>query len=195
MRNVLAIDPGTARSGWMSFDDSNEPQEWGWWENERILGNLLNDRGHLVIEDMAHFGSNIRVGRDVFETCKWMGRFQQKNTGDTTYLGRVAIKTHITGMASSKDKDVRIALIDRYGGEREAIGGKKCLRCGGKGWNGVGRPPCTDCHHMVANGKDAEYGCGYITHPGKLFGVKSHEWSALAIGLTYIDSLGKEVAL
>jgi hypothetical protein len=195
MGNIIAIDPGTTRSGWMQFDKNNEPFDWGWWENDRILDNLLDGFAQLVIEDMAHFGPNIRVGRDVFETCKWMGRFQQKNTGDTTYLGRVAIKTHITGMASSKDKDVRIALIDRYGGEREAIGGKKCLACKGKGWNGTGRPPCIDCHHMIADGKDPEHGCGYVTHPGKLHGVKSHEWSALAIGLTYIDSLDAEVAL
>lgn len=193
---IIAIDPGTERSGWMIFDRDNKPWQWGWWENERIIDNLLDGFVTLVIEDMAHFGPNIRAGRDVFETCKWMGRFEQK-AGNATYLGRVQIKTHITGMASSKDKDVRIALIDRFGGEREAIGGIKCATCKGKGWTGRGRPACTDCHHTNPEAPlvPGELGCGYEVHPGVLHGVKSHEWSALAIGQTYIDSLDAEVAM
>tara|TARA_Y100001963_G_scaffold28043_1_gene38227 strand:- start:161 stop:733 length:573 start_codon:yes stop_codon:yes gene_type:complete len=190
MSTIIAIDPGTVRSGWMTFDQNLDPWQWGWWKNEDIIDKLLTGFEELVIEDMAHFGPNIRVGRDVFETCKWMGRFHQQ-AGDATYLPRTAIKTHITGMSSSKDKDVRVALIDRYGGESEAIGGKKCLTCKGKGWNGTGRPMCTDCHCIG----ESDTGCGYQTHPGKLHGIKAHEWSALAIGLTYIDSKTSEVPL
>jgi hypothetical protein len=196
---LLAIDPGTERSGWMEFYDG-KPHNWGWWPNAELLDmidSVPRRARDLVIEDMAHFGPNIRVGRDVFETCKWMGRFEQANRG-ATYLARTKIKTHLTGLASTKDKDVRIALIDLYGGEREAIGGIKCATCNGKGWTGRGRPACTDCHHVGIPETRKDYiGCGYEVHPGILHGIKSHEWSALAIGRTYLDMQDKsqEVAM
>jgi hypothetical protein len=187
--DTLAIDPGPVHSGWMLLQ-STEPREWGYLSNDMLIQKVRGNH-NLVIEDMSHFGPNIRVGRDVFETCKWMGRFEQQSGHKAIYILRQTIKTHITGMATATDANVRLALIDKYGGEREAVGGSKCKSCGGKGWNGRGRPACEDCHHW----SDDE-GCGYEVHPGPLFGIKSHEWSALALGLTYLETIiGKETPM
>ena len=84
------------------------------------------------------------------------------------------------------DANVRQAVIDWYGGDTVAIGGKKCLNCKGKGWNGREHTVCEFCHCQKVKG---EYGvgCGYETHPGQLHGVSSHVWSALALGITYIE--------
>ncbi len=176
---ILAIDPGPVKSGWLTLYDG-KPQNWGWFPNEELLEEVASmyRRFPLAIEDVSHFGPKISVGRDVFETCKWMGRFQQAHGGEATYIKRQKIKIHLTGMATAKDKNIRIALIDRFGGESVAIGGKRCVDCKGRGWRGRGRPPCDSC--------DAT---GLETPKGPLYGISGHIWSALAIGLTYLDTM------
>jgi hypothetical protein len=85
-------------------------------------------------------------------------------------------------MPTAKDKDVRQAVIDHYGGDAKAIGGKKCGTCKGKGWVGRGRPKCEDCGEFTG----IFDGTGYETPPGPLHGVSGHAWSALAVGLTWL---------
>ena len=207
---VLAIDPGTTKSGWCLLEDG-APTDWGWDDNENLLmvikgGRVFTtpasdfnrlsqvlggtgDRWHfvpvpLVIEDIGNYGT--AVGRDTFETVRWTGRFQQAHDGQTTYILRPTIKTHLCGVASAKDGNVRQALIDRYGGDEVAVGGKKCQTCKGKGWVGRDHDPCGDCHCDLGalNNND---NCGYSTHPGPLKGISGHAWSALAVGVTYLD--------
>ncbi len=192
---ILAIDPGPVKSGWLLLKDG-VPKSWEWDKNDDLFL-LFNNVQHwtpapvLVIEDVSHFGPKISVGQDVFETCKWMGRFQQAYGGEATYIKRQKIKTHLTGMATAKDKNIRIALIDRYGGESVAIGGKKCQTCKGKGWRGRNHDACQDCHHFTpreTTESHAKCGCGYETHPGPLHGISYHVWSALAVAVTYRDT-------
>jgi len=183
---VLAIDPGTTKSGWCLLEDG-VPTKWAWADNESLVSmifGLQKDQTALVIEDVGNYGTP--MGRDTIETIKWMGRFDQSYVDMTildcrsqvTYIMRPTIKTHLCGVASAKDGNVRQALIDRFGGDEVAIGGKKCQTCKGKGWKGAGRPVCEECN-----------GDKYETPPGVLHGISGHAWSALAVGVTYLDQV------
>jgi hypothetical protein len=91
------------------------------------------------------------VGREVFETVFWTGRFFEAATrrgASVSRLPRKTIKVHLCGSARAQDSNIRVALCDRFGGS-VAKGTKKA--------------------------------------PGPLFGIKSHEWSALALGVTCWD--------
>jgi hypothetical protein len=140
-----------------------------------LLDPACSDDTVLVIEDIGHYG--LAVGRDVFQTVKWMGRFQQAFKGETVYIPRGEVLINLCGKRQgANDSTVRQALIDRFGGDALAIGGKKCQTCKGKGWRGAGRPVCEECN-----------GDKYETLPGVLYGISGHAWSALAVGVTYLD--------
>ena len=164
--------------------EDGAPTDWGWSKNLNLGASVRkfveydkNPWSHVVIEDVGNYG--MAVGRDTFETVKWIGRFDPFNVA--TMIPRPTIKTHLCGVASAKDSNVRQALIDRFGGDEVAVGGKKCQTCKGKGWKGTGRPVCPECD-----------GDKYETPPGVLHGVSGHAWSALAVGVTYLDQ-AKEI--
>jgi hypothetical protein len=173
---LLAIDPGTTKSGWVLIENI-KPVQWGWDDNEEVMRLLDITKGILhdevVIEDVAHYG--MPVGRDVFETVRWTGRFDTATPMPVTYINRPEVKLTLCGNPRANDSTIRQALIDRFGGDDVAIGGKKCQTCKGKGWNGRGRLECGDCSAT-----------GYETAPGLLHGISGHVWSALAVGVTYL---------
>lgn len=162
--NILAIDPGTEQSGWLVYDqDQKAVNDYGQSKNVEIL-NII-DKGctthcsinRIVVEDMTHTG--MPVGKEVFETCKWMGRFEQMTQESFynhcfSYLGRREVKIHLCGTVRAKDANIRQALIDKFGGKEKAIGNKK--------------------------------------NPGPLYGIKSHLWSALALAVTYAETMKGE---
>jgi len=191
---ILAIDPGTTKSGWVLMG-GKWPIDYGWFDNKKIYTLLRMYQSVVVIEDVAHYG--MPVGRDVFETIRWTGRFDYlaESLGlEVRYITRPEVKLALCGSPRANDSTIRQALIDRFGGDEVAIGGKKCKECKGKGWNGRGRELCTDCHHEQERnvaGVDMrpEKGCGYQSHPGPLHGISGHVWSALGVGLTYFDTV------
>ena len=179
---LLAIDPGTTKSGWVMID-SLVPVEWGWSDNHEIYSLINKFQVPLVIEDVAHYG--MPVGRDVFETIRWTGRFDRHAEASalpSAYINRPEVKLTLCGAPRANDSTVRQALIDRYGGDDKAIGGKKCKSCKGKGWTGRHRVVCGDCHCAVI-----AKGCGFVTPKGALHGISGHVWSALAVGLPYLE--------
>ena len=123
-RPVLAIDPGPERSGWVLFDGRRvrrgSPDE----DNGSLLDLSITEtvfgRTPVAIEWIQSYG--MAVGRDVFETCYWVGRFAQAvHDVDVTRIPRRDIKLHLCGTARARDTNVRQALIDRFGGS----GGRK----------------------------------------------------------------------
>ena len=66
----------------------------------------------FVIERVASYG--MAVGRDVFETCEWVGRFTQAARVPPDYVYRQEEKLHICGDSRAKDTNIRRALIDRF---------------------------------------------------------------------------------
>ncbi len=187
---MLGVDPGSQKSGWCLLQDG-VPVAWGWDENTPLRDRMadhddLAEYDHclhcaeLVIEDVSHYG--MPVGKDVFSTVKWIGRFDPYETAALIPRGDVLLA--LCGRRKgANDSTVRQALIDRYGGDAVAVGGKKCRACKGKGWIGHGRPACPLCREVIGDA----HGTGYETPPGPLKGITGHVFSALAVAVTYLD--------
>ena len=114
---VLAIDPGNKESGWCILHDY-KPVAFGKTENEELLKELvwsfpLFDKA--VIEMIRSYG--MAVGETVFETCVWIGRFEQllRSSGiPTEYVYRKEYVTELCGSSRAKDANVIQYLIDRF---------------------------------------------------------------------------------
>jgi len=88
--------------------------------NGDVIGMLHNpDNGaakvQLAIEMVASYG--MAVGREVFETCVWIGRFQQAWHAPEAVrlIYRRDVKLHLCGSARAKDSNIRQAVIDLLG--------------------------------------------------------------------------------
>lgn len=126
---VLGIDPGNTHSGWALYLDG-ELVDFCKSENEDLL-NALEESAlpagkrsvsglfappRVAIEMVASYG--MAVGATVFDTCVWIGRFQQAlhwNGIDSELVFRRDVKLHHCGQARAKDSNIRQALIDRFG--------------------------------------------------------------------------------
>ena len=178
--HILAIEPGTTKSGWCYMVDG-EPLDHGWFDNKKIYTQIKSLACPVVIEDVSHMG--MPVGRDVFKTVRWSGRFdylaKEVMQQPVTYISRPDVKLSLCGSPRANDSTIRQALIDRFGGDEVAIGGKKCKgKCKCKGWFGRDHATCPDCG-----------GTGKITPSGMLYDISGHVWSALAVCLTCYDKL------
>jgi hypothetical protein len=127
---VLAIDPGPTQSAWLVLvpaddhfllrDLGDRVTDLGIQPNAEVLTTLrdLDPRiDTVVIEWMEGFG--MAVGREVFETVHWSGRFTEavERAGrEVVQLPRKAVKLHLCGSLRAKDPNIRQALIDRFGG-------------------------------------------------------------------------------
>lgn len=122
--SLLAIDPGNVESAYVILD-GDRLVEFAKVENETLLARLPFFRDaadELAIEMIASYG--MAVGREVFDTCVWIGRFVQAWSGPVTRVFRKDVKLHLCGQPRAKDGNIRQALIDKYGGKEAAIGKK-----------------------------------------------------------------------
>lgn len=152
---IIAIDPGTTESAWLRLDNGR-PVDHGKCPNDdlrRMLHLCFDESDRVSIEMVASYG--MAVGREVFETCVWIGRFaeawrvrqSQRSLipAETQLIYRRDVKLFHCYSARANDANIRAAIIDRFGGKERAIGSKKA--------------------------------------PGPLYGIKADIWSALAIAL------------
>lgn len=113
---ILAIDPGSTQSALVGWDGSSVLHR-GIYLNPYALNVLLDSRpmyDALAIEQVACYG--MAVGKPVFETVFWCGRFYQVWRKMPIYrIERKKIKLHICGNFKAKNANVRQALIDRFG--------------------------------------------------------------------------------
>lgn len=120
---MIGIDPGTEKSGFVDLLGGSVVQR-GVPQNEMLLGMIDQINGESVaIEMIASYG--MPVGREVFETCVWIGRFVERSIrgGNAVALVyRRDVKLHLCNSARAKDANIRQALLDRYGGKEAAIG-------------------------------------------------------------------------
>ena len=117
---VLAIDPGPKESGFVIYDkngDEGKILESGVMETRNLLELVHSPLGvHVVaIEMIASYG--MAVGKDVFETCVWIGRIQQASPRPekVALVYRKDVEMFLCGSAKAKDANIRQALIDRVG--------------------------------------------------------------------------------
>ena len=120
---ILAIDPGNEESAYALIDaDTRRPIDVGKIDNHDLLrwiaGNLNLTQPpvhHVAIEMVASYG--MAVGRDVFETCVWIGRFAhhcESYVRDVELVYRRDVKLHHCGSVKAKDANITQALIDRF---------------------------------------------------------------------------------
>lgn len=111
---ILALDPGDTYTGYCFIDQETlRPIRFGKEANHIVLLMVqLEAYDFLVIERVASYG--MAVGKHVFETCEWVGRFSQASTSPVGYIYRQDEKLHICHDSRAKDANIRRALIDRF---------------------------------------------------------------------------------
>ena len=113
---ILAIDPGNVDTGYAILQlPEFQLLEFGKTSNEALLGRFkapLNVDA-VAIEMVASYG--MAVGKEVFETCVWIGRFTQALLGQNIhYVYRREEKLALCHDSKARDSNIRQALIDRY---------------------------------------------------------------------------------
>ena len=125
---IFAVDPGNELSAWCELSDG-VLQDCGKEPNVVLLKRLreMPASATLAVEMIASYG--MPVGREVFETCLWIGRFieaWERGGGRYTLVYRRDVKLFHCESVRATDANIRAALIDRYGpGKEKAIGTKK----------------------------------------------------------------------
>lgn len=119
---LLAIDPGTVASGFVVLDGTRIINA-GVVGNAVMLQRVRESSDEIVIEMVASMG--MAVGREVFETVLWIGRFIEASNGNAHRLFRKDIKLHLCGTPRAKDANIWQVIVDRFGGKETAIGRKK----------------------------------------------------------------------
>ena len=111
---ILALDPGDTQTGYCFIDaDTLRPLRFGKEDNQNVLLLVqLEAYDLLVSERVASYG--MAVGRNVFETCEWVGRYTQASHAPVEYIYRREEKLHICHDSRAKDSNIRRALIDRF---------------------------------------------------------------------------------
>lgn len=187
LMRVLGIDPGTRESAWVLYESTSAEKPllaYGWDLNEEVL-NMLREayqRGRLIgtstlnaveaplrvgIEMIAHYGTGMSVGKEVFETCLWIGRFMEAVEGGS---GRVCLVhkkwvcEHLCNDTRAKSKNINQALLDMLG------------------------PPWVTVEKIGPKG-----GVTKTRVPGPTNGMADHKWSALSIAVTLAQSDRDEV--
>lgn len=119
MSTLLAIDPGNTESGWVVIDrDTRRPIDYAKTENKELLrairaGNF-HDCTHVAIEMIASYG--MAVGAEVFDTCVWIGRFDEAlaDTATLELIKRHPVKLHHCHSSKATDSNITQALVDRF---------------------------------------------------------------------------------
>lgn len=164
---ILALDPGPEQTAYVLWDGATISGK-GILPNYDVLDVVWNHAKFgncsLAIEMIACFG--MAVGREVFETCVFIGRFMERwidagrQEEEILRLPRLEIKMHLCHSPQAKDANVRQALIDRIAAQ-----------------------------HGLSE-KDV---IGRKATQGPLYGVASHTWAALAVAVTAHDRLDSKI--
>lgn len=117
---LLAIDPGSTESAYVVMGEDYKPLLHEKISNETLLAFIQTDFHDLCLTDLAIemvacYG--MPVGKEVFETCVWIGRFLQAADYIPTkrFIYRKDEKINLCGSLKAKDGNIRQALIDRFG--------------------------------------------------------------------------------
>lgn len=115
---IFAIDPGSTESAYCMLSSDAVPRLFAKAPNEVVIQVLRTYAGNLtavVIERVASYG--MPVGREVFDTCEWIGRYTQAASDlrlKVEYVMRQEEKLTICKSPNANDATIRRALIDRF---------------------------------------------------------------------------------
>lgn len=172
---TMAIDPGCTQSSYVTLLDGVIMCQEDLPNEDllcRILDLRLNGDEEIVCEMVAHYGSGMPAGKEVFETCRWIGRFEQAAFHESIpfhLVYRMQVKMHLCGDSRAKDGNVRQALIDLMG------------------------PPFVKREVEKTNRK-GQVKIVTVREPGPTYGLSKHRWQALAVGVTWNAIRPKEEA-
>lgn len=119
--NVLAIDEGNEYSGYCVLDGNTyEPVKFGKVDNNELLDMMPDLKetwnvSELAIERIESYG--MAVGKSVFDTCVWAGRFIERcrRLGISyEWVTRKEEKMMICQSMKANDTTIRRALIDMF---------------------------------------------------------------------------------
>ena len=129
---IFAIDPGNTESGYVLVSaDDLQPILLAKEDNDEVLEaldcvieSLPANSLELVIEMVESFG--MPVGREVFDTCVWIGRFIQlaadAGLNRASYITRKQEKLAICQNLHANDATIKQALIDRFASGQKNYG-------------------------------------------------------------------------
>jgi hypothetical protein len=133
---ILAIDPNYERSAMVIYDSASRTILWSAIRDNIDALFVCSmpsapsaplSADQLVVEMVSSYG--MPVGKEVFETVYWIGRFMQawpRGEESRDRIFRADVKMHLCHSMRAKDSNIRAALLDRFGpGRQKAIGTKK----------------------------------------------------------------------
>lgn len=120
MNSIIAIDPGSSESAFVLMDRRTyHAEEFGKVPNEELrdyLRKIRHKTADMAVEMIASYG--MPVGREVFDTCVWIGRFLEQwekgMGGQADLVYRKDEKLTICGSPRANDATIRQALVDRF---------------------------------------------------------------------------------
>ena len=129
---IIGLDPGTSQSAYCELFNG-KPQESAIVPNAELLDRLrgripawLPATDLIALEMVAAMG--MPVGKEIFETVRWIGRFQEAwehRRGTVQLVYRREVKLFHCESSRANDATIRAALLDRYGpGRAIAVGTK-----------------------------------------------------------------------
>lgn len=128
--SVLALDPGPSKTAWVLYKADRSCNGYiaacGWDENLFVRKQLQHTEADVYACEMVSC-MGMPVGREVFETVLWVGRYMevlQSRNRELVLLNRQQVKMQLCGNVRARDANIRCALLDRHGG-RQARGTKK----------------------------------------------------------------------
>ena len=123
---ILGIDPGNEQSAFVAVDHDYQIEFAEKVDNGSMVHMMGQDyvcRHNITdvcIEMIQSYG--MPVGRTVFDTCRWVGRFEQKAAEHSIRVhlyARPAIFRAVTGQSRGGDAALRQALLTRFGGDKK----------------------------------------------------------------------------
>lgn len=108
---LLAIDPGNVQSAWILFDDGLI-SEFAITPNADMPDHF-DGLDHVAIEYMRPRG--MPTSQEEMDTQFWAGRLVHHFGAPWTPIFRHDVKLHVCGNARAKDKNIRQAMLDRFG--------------------------------------------------------------------------------
>ncbi len=118
---IFAVDPGPEKSAFVYWDSREEKiLQTAILPNPDILilfRSLPEDCEAVAIEMIGHYGSGMPAGKEVFNTCVFIGELKEAcfPRFQARLIERRYIKIHLCNSARAKDGNIRQALIDRFG--------------------------------------------------------------------------------
>jgi hypothetical protein len=116
VRTILAIDPGPTMSAYVVLA-AGQPYVTAKLPNAEVLAIAADWRGDITVIEWITVASI--AGAEIYQTCRWVGRFEQSSGVPVVLLARASVLHHFFGRRNVKSADslIRRTMLDRYGGD------------------------------------------------------------------------------